>query len=256
MKYTRSAIYSDFLTLVYAAHVGHIGSCLSVMDILISIYFEIKKKNDKVILSKGHAAPALYTVLAAKGLISKKRLATFHKNGTSLPVHVPHNLIPKEIPFGSGSLGHGLSLGCGIAHARKLKGEKGTIFVVMSDGECNEGQVWEAAQYASQHKLNNLVAFVDVNNIQAFGKTEDVLGKITKEKWTAFGWDTYQCNGHNIEEIINTNKRIKKSNKPTIILCNTIKGFGLPFFENKIESHYLPLTEKQYRQGLQAVKKL
>jgi transketolase len=226
------------------------------MDILIALYFHIKKKDDKIILSKGHAAPALYTVLAAKGLMTKKRLATFHENSTSLPVHVPHDLIKKEIPFGSGSLGHGLSLGCGIAHAKKYKKERGNIYIVMSDGECNEGQIWEAAQYAATHKLNNITVFVDVNNIQAFGKTEDVLGKITKEKWTAFGWDAYECDGHDIEVIVKANKQIKKSNKPKVILCNTIKGFGLSFFEHTIESHYLPLSEKQYIQGLKELQKL
>jgi len=255
MKYQRNQIYSDFLTLVYKSHVGHIGSCLSVLDILIALYFRIKRKNDIILLSKGHAAPALYTVLNACGLLPKKVLNTFHDNGTTLPVHVPHRLI-KGIPFSSGSLGHGLSLAAGIAQANKFKKKTGNIYCIMSDGECNEGQVWEAAQYASAYKLNNLIALVDINGIQAFGKTKDVLGDTTAEKWRAFGWNTYECNGHSIEEIVKTHKKIKKSDKPTIILCRTIKGYGLPFFENKIESHYLPLSEKQYLQGLSLFKSL
>jgi transketolase len=253
MNYSRKTIYADFLSLVYRAHVGHIGSCLSVMDILIVLYFHIKRKEDIVLLSKGHAAPALYTVLAAAGLLSRKKLSSFHSDGTKLPVHVPQDLI-KGIPFASGSLGHGLSLCSGMAHGKKLQKKGGTVYCILSDGECNEGQVWEAAQYAAHHNLNNLIALVDVNGVQAFGNTKDVLGEVSAEKWRAFGWNTYECNGHSIREITNTIKKIKKTSKPSIILCHTIKGYGLSFFENKIESHYLPLSEKQYEQGLQEIK--
>lgn len=256
MNYSRKTIYADFLTLVYRAHVGHIGSCLSVLDILISIYFHIKRKNDIVLLSKGHAAPALYTVLHACGLLSKKQLGTFHNDGSLLPVHVPHKL-NSGTPFSSGSLGHGLSLSAGMAHAYKFKKKAGNIYCVMSDGECNEGQVWEAAQYAATHKLDNLIALIDVNDIQAFGKTKDVLGAVTAAKWRSFGWNTYECDGHNIEQITQKLQQAKKGKKnPSVILCKTVKGFGLPFFENKVESHYLPLSEKQYDLGLQNVAKL
>ncbi|MEI6774559.1 MAG: 1-deoxy-D-xylulose-5-phosphate synthase N-terminal domain-containing protein [bacterium] len=257
MKYTRSTIYRDFLSLVYTRKIGHIGSCLSVLDILLAIYFHLKKRGDRVLLSKGHAAPALYIVLAANGVLSKQLLATFHANGTTLPMHIPHAFIKNEIPFASGSLGHGLSLSAGMAHANKLQKRKGNIYCIMSDGECNEGQVWEAAAYAAQNALNNLIVFIDVNHIQAFGKTKDVLGEVTAEKWYAFGWNTYECNGHSIKDIVKTTQKIKSSSdKPTVILCDTIKGFNLSFFENTIESHYLPLTEKQYLQGLKKVKSL
>lgn len=257
MKYSRKTIYKDFLTLVYVNNVGHIGSCLSCMDILIALYFAIKKRGDKVILSKGHAAPALYVVLSACGMLSKKKLGTFHQNNTKLPVHVPQGLIKEEIPFASGSLGHGLSLSCGIAHANKLRKKRNNVYCIMSDGECNEGQVWEAVQYAAQFKLNNLIVFVDVNNLQAFGTTQHVFGKVTREKWAAFGWDVFECNGHSIKEITATYKKTqKKSPKPKVLLCNTIKGFGLSFFENKLESHYLPLSEKQYIQALKEIQNL
>jgi len=257
MKYERKEIYRDFLSLVYKNNVGHIGSCLSVMDILISLYFLIQRVGEKIILSKGHAAPALYVVLAARGILSKKKLTTFHLNNSDLPVHVPNGLIKNEIPFASGSLGHGLSLACGIAHANKLKRNDKNVYCVMSDGECNEGQVWEAAQYAAQFKLNNLIVFIDVNNLQAFGTTLEVLGRITTDKWKAFGWKTYECNGHSIHEIISSYKKTRSpSLQPKVILCHTIKGFGLSFFENKLKSHYLPLTEKQYNLGLLEVQKL
>jgi transketolase len=226
------------------------------MDILIALYFHIKKSSDKVILSKGHAAPALYTVLAARGLLSKKILQTFHSNNTKLPLHVPQGLIKKEIPFASGSLGHGLSLACGMAHAKKFMKEAGTVYCVMSDGECNEGQVWEAAQYASQFKLNNVVAFIDVNKFQALGATKKVLGEVARQKWEAFGWDVYECNGNNIPNIVNTYKSILKTSKPKVVLCDTIKGYGLSFFEHKMESHYLHLSEKQFKQGLQELNQL
>ncbi len=203
-----------------------------------------------MLLSKGHAAPALYSVLRARGIISKRSYESFHNNGTLLPVHVPHDLVKDEFPFSSGSLGHGLSLCAGIAHAKKLQKKPGRTFCILSDGECNEGQVWEAAQYASHFKLSSLIAFIDVNGIQAFGKTKDVIGDVTAKKWKAFGWDTYECNGHSIDMLMKTVRNIQKSQNPKVILCHTIKGYGLSFFENTISSHYEHLSEKQFTKGL------
>lgn len=252
-------LQTNLLTLLYQTKSYHIGSCLSCLDILIqTLIFEMKKK-DKFILSKGHAVPSLYIVLQHLGKIKEEDLKTFMQDGTSLPAHPPPNLDP-IIPFPAGSLGHGLSVSCGIAEAMKYTADNKKnvprIFCLISDGECNEGQVWEAAQYASQRKLSNLICMIDKNGIQAFGKITDVLGdSATVEKWKAFGFDVLTCDGHDLLEIKKTFKRIKKrkNDKPKIIIFQTVKGKGVSFMEHTIAWHYNKMTEEQYDKAIQEI---
>ena len=242
------------IELLYSSHSGHIGSSLSCIDILYVLYKYSLKKGDKAILSKGHAVPALYVVLHQLGILSDKTYKNFHEDGTLLPAHPPNNF-HDVIPFPTGSLGHGLSLSAGIAEGYILNNKRNPNFIycLMSDGECNEGSVWEAAQYASKHHLYNLVALVDKNKIQAFGRTIDVLGdSASREKWEAFGFEVFECDGHNVKKLrtLLGDIRRKKSNKPRMIVCNTIKGKGVSFMENTIDWHYLTMNESQYTQAI------
>jgi len=245
------------ISLLYKSHSGHIGSSLSCIDILYVLYSYGVKTGDRVILSKGHAAPALYVVLHQLGIISDEIYHSFHEDGTFLPAHPPNNFFD-TIPFPTGSLGHGLSLSAGIAQGFLMRGEKkpNYIFCLMSDGECNEGSVWEAAQYASKHRLYNLIALIDKNRIQAFGKTEDVLGdSASKQKWEAFGFEVLECDGHDhdaLRELINA-LRHKRSTRPRMIICNTTKGHGVSFMENTIDWHYLTMNEDQYNQAIKEI---
>lgn len=257
----RKELYKKLIQLLYTANSYHIGSCLSCIDIIFETQVYEMQKKDIFILSKGHAAPALYIVLNYLKKVNDAQLSTFCKEGTSLPAHPPYNLI-RDIPFATGSLGHGLSFSCGIAHGLKIKSRKYEsipyVFCLMSDGECNEGQVWEAAQYASRFKLNNVIALVDKNGIQAFGTQEEVLGDAaTAKKWESFGFDVYEANGHNLDEIAKTYKKIfnKKSDKPTVILLKTTKGNGISFLQNTIESHYIKLTKEQYVEAIADIEK-
>lgn len=242
------------VTLLYSAHSGHIGSCLSCLDILIVLFISTMKKGDKFILSKGHAAPSLYVILNYLKKITNKELATFHQEGTRLPAHTPHYYFQDDIPFPTGSLGHGLSLASGIAHGYKYFSKKrNKVFCMISDGECNEGQVWEAAQYASHFKLSNLIVLIDKNKLQALGKINEVLGDSANvSKWNAFGFKVYISDGHNPEKIKDVLKKAihAKTEKPKIVIFDTVKGHGISFMENKLEWHYNTLTEDMYNTAI------
>ncbi|MBI4931859.1 MAG: transketolase [Bacteroidetes bacterium] len=254
-KLLQKELRKKILDLHFSANAGHIGCSLSCIDILIATLVLQKKEDDIFILSKGHAASALYVCLNHLGEISNEQLKTFYKNGTALPAHpAPQKF--KSIPFGIGSLGHGFSLGAGVAKAKKISEETGFVFVVMSDGETNEGTTWEAGHFARQHKLDNLLLFVDKNKLQGFGETKDVLGDTCKEEsWTALGFDVYTVDGHNIEEIINKMEIIKqsKNDSPKIIIAETIKGKGVSFMENKLDWHYLPMSAELYQRALKEI---
>lgn len=233
------------------AKAGHIGCSLSCIDLLIAGMIYHKKGEDDFILSKGHAAVALYVTLNQLGEISDEQLKTFYKNGTQLPAHPAPNAF-RSIPFATGSLGHGFPIGCGIAKANKLGKKNAYVYVLMSDGETNEGTTWEAAHFAVQHQLDKLIVIVDKNKIQGFGNTSDILGdSSSKEKWEVLGFDCKEIDGHNIEDISTTIDVFKKSNngKPKVIIANTIKGKGVSYMEDKMEWHYLPMNESQYEQA-------
>lgn len=218
------------------------------------------KKEDKFILSKGHAVPALYVVLNYIKKLADSDLQMFHKNGTKYPAHPPASL-DVSVPFPSGSLGHGLSIASGIAQGYSFLFSKNKIpkvYCLLSDGECNEGQVWEAAQYASAKQISNLIVMIDKNGLQAFGKTSEVLGESASvERWRAFGFETYECDGHDVKKIKkNILKAIQsRSNKPKVIIFSTIKGYGVSFMENTLEWHYHTLTEELYNEAIQSIDK-
>lgn len=254
-------LYTRLLEVLYKAKCGHIGSCLSCLDILTqTLVFEMKP-SDRFVLSKGHAAPSLYVVLNHLGKISDRELETFHQDGTRLPDHPPDHF-KEVIPFETGSLGHGLSLSCGIAQAMRYQAKKKKrvprVYCMISDGECNEGQVWEAAQYASQNQLQNLIVLIDKNRLQAFGRIDSVLGDgATREKWEAFGFGVYECPGHELRKIKSVYKDIRADRKkaPKVVIFHTIKGQGVSFMEDTLEWHYWPMTDRHYKKAVSEVKR-
>lgn len=234
-------IRKKVLRMLYESNSAHIGSNLSCIDILAVLYFRILHTKDRFILSKGHASAALYATLAQIGIMPTKLLDTFCTEG-GLEGHPKRN-ITYGIEASTGSLGHGLSMGAGMALVRKNK-----VFVLMSDGECDEGSVWEAAKFASDNKLDNLVAIIDVNGWQAF-KRADIQS--LPGKWIAFGWEVRPTNGHNCQGLETQLKRPpSKKGQPICIMAHTIKGKGIPFLEDKMESHYHNLTKEEYEKSI------
>lgn len=236
------------LKMHFNANSGHIGCSLSCIDMLISILKYVKRKEDSFILSKGHASSALYTILNNLDEISDTEIETFYKDGTNLPAH-PAPLKFSAIPFATGSLGHGLPIATGIAKANKLKSTNNKSFVLMSDGETNEGTTWEAAHFAVTNELDNLIVIIDKNGLQGFGNTKDILGETAEiKKWESIGFEVLEVDGHDIAKmnssIIELSQNINKV--PKMIIANTIKGKGVDYMEGKMEWHYLPMNEMQY----------
>lgn len=241
--------------------VGHIGGCLSIIDLLTVLYYEImkidpkdpqKEGRDRLIISKGHAGPAIYATLAHKGYFDISELNTLNRINTNLPSHCDMNKTP-GIDMTTGSLGQGFSCAVGIAIGSKLKKDNATIYSIIGDGESQEGQIWEAAMYASHKKLNNLIAFTDNNGCQIDGTTNEVnnLGNLSK-KWEAFGWSVYNIDGHNMQEIYETINKAKLSvNKPTMIILNTTKGKGISFIEAAgVANHNMKINAEQLKMAL------
>lgn len=227
---------------------GHLGGALSVTDILVAIYYsgifnlspkmQNNSNRDRVIFSKGHACLALYCVLADKGFFPKVELDKHGRNGTILGGHPDHNIAGVEVS--SGSLGHGLGIGCGLALAAKLNKQYFSTLVILGDGECNEGSIWEAAAFASQQKLSNLITIVDNNKVAATTFTKYLTGNYPlAAKWKSFGWKVIEIGGHNLKQILNSLKKAKQKNsKPVVIIANTIKGKGVSFMENDHHWHH------------------
>jgi transketolase len=244
----------------YMAHVGHIGSALSVADIIATLYANVlriqspdDRDRDRFVLSKGHTALALYAALYVRGFISEEDLLSFGKDATLLGVHPEHRLA--GIDFSTGSLGQGLSYGAGGALAARLQNSSRRVFVLMSDAECNEGSAWEAAMFAAHHKLSNLILFVDLNGQQALGYTKDVLNLSPMfNYWKTFGWDVHDVDGHDIpamERVINDLDT--RSGPPHVLVARTTSGKGVSFMEHQIKWHYWPLSDEEYKQALQEV---
>ena len=253
-------IRKKVLKMAFEARASHIGSSLSEVDILTVLYFKILSidpKNpwfddrDRFILSKGHGVAALYATLSQKGFFPENILDTYCKEGGKLPGHSTRNCAP-GVEVSTGSLGHGLPMGAGMALAGKRDKKNYRVFVLMSDGECDEGTTWEAALFASHHGLDNLIVIIDYNKLQAFGRTNEVLNlEPLKEKWQSFGWKVKEINGHNFSEIENTLSRIPfEKTKPSLIIANTVKGKGISFMEDKLEWHYKNLTQEDYGKAL------
>lgn len=262
MGYTQISkeIRKKVLKMTYESGTAHIGSSLSVVDILTVLYFKIlnidpqnpwSDQRDRFILSKGHAAAALYAILAQRGFFSEEILNSYCQDGGKLPGHVTRGCA-SGVEVSAGSLGHGLPMGAGMAIAAKNDEKKCRIFVLMSDGECEEGSVWEAAMFASCHQLDNLISIVDYNKLQAFGRTNEIMAlEPLKEKWIAFGWQVKEIDGHNFSEIENSLSKIPfEKGKPSLLIAHTIKGKGVSFMEDKLESHYKKLTEEEHKQAL------
>lgn len=239
------------------AGVGHIGSGLSIADILAALYGGTLRigepdeaDRDRFVLSKGHAALALYAALAATGRIDPALLETYCGEGSMLGAH-PEHVLP-GVDFSTGSLGQGLSIATGAALAAKRQGSARRVFALLSDAECNEGSVWEAAMFGGHHRLANLIAVVDVNGQQALGYTREVLNQdAAPERWRAFGWDVREIDGHDVAGLIATIAALDTQNGPPhVLLARTTFGKGVSFMEGKIEWHYLPLDEELHRRAL------
>jgi len=236
--------------LLYKHKACHLGSCMSAIEILVSLYYKILKKEDKFLLSPGWKAAALYSILADKKIIDwEDLLKNYYEFGSKYWGLVHHNV--PGIEHSLGSAGHGLPVACGMAYALKLDNKKERIFCLLSDGEMNCGTTWESALIAAHHKLDNLFVFVDYNKLQAFGKTNEVLNlEPLARKWKDFNWDTQEIDGHNFKKIfLAFEKASLKKDQPHIIICHTIKGKGISFAENKLEWHYFNLTKELYEKA-------
>lgn len=238
----------------YESKSAESGSALCISDILAVLYFRVlhvnpKKPNhpdrDRFILSKGHGGPALYTALALRGFFPKAHLKKYRVDKGIFHLH-PCSFAAPGIEVSTGSLGHGLSIGAGIALSIKTGCPDRKVFVLMGDGECNEGSVWEAAMFASTHKLNNIVVIIDENKFQGFGETKKVHTMNLAKKWSAFGWEVFRSDGHNTKELEQVMLKAKKSKKPALILADTISGKGIPKIENTLLAHYFIPDEKIY----------
>ena len=256
----------QILKMIHNSQSGHPGGSLSCIDILnvlftkcMTHYPECEKNpnyktRDRFILSKGHASAALYAILAHCGYFKEEDLMTFRKFGSKLQGHpCCHKL--KGVEISTGSLGQGLSIACGMALGLRLDGIKSNVYVYMGDGEIEEGSVWEAAMSAAHNKLNKIIAFVDRNKLQIDGSTENVksVGDVNA-KFKAFGWNTIEINGHNIQEIINAVETAKSSERPTAIIANTVKGKGVSFMENNAGWHGKAPNSEQLQQALEELK--
>lgn len=240
----------------FNAKSGHPGGSLSMAEIITYLYFKemnidpaepLKADRDRFVLSKGHAAPALYSAMAHRGYFPVEELKTLRKVDSRLQGHPSMHYLP-GVDISSGSLGQGISAACGMALGAKLKNDAFRVYTVLGDGEIEEGQVWEAAMYAAAKKLDNLVAFVDNNNLQIDGSVEEVNSPYPiPEKFTAFGWNVIEIDGHSFEEIENALKNAKNcKGKPTAIIATTVKGKGVSFMENQVGWHGSAPNAEQY----------
>lgn len=251
------SIRKSILHMTHYSLSSHVGSCLSIVDILYTLYYKILNINpqepkmsgrDYFILSKAHGSAALYATLAERGFFNKKKLDLFYVDNGVLPGHLDMLAVP-GVETSGGSLGHGLSIGAGIAIANLRDNNPGRVYVILGDGECNEGSVWEAIMLASTLKLNNLIAIVDYNKLQSFGRTNEVINQSNMaERWRAFGWDVSEVNGHDIAELEKI--FLQKTTIPKAIIANTVKGKGVSFMENKLEWHYKSPNKQQFDDAL------
>lgn len=252
MYYPSDNIRRRIIDAAYACgKASHIGSSLSLADILAVLIKEKINDDDEIILSKGHGALAWYAALAEYGLISQDKLDTFQQNDSELSVLAVANSELK-LECSTGSLGHGISVAVGIAVAKKRLHEQGKVYAIIGNGEANEGIVWEAAMLASQQKLDNFCVIVDHNHYQSDGNSRDIIALDNMTKmWEAFGYNAYEINGHNCDEIHDALEKTTIDGKPAAIICNTVKGYGVSFMENSAEWHHNRLTESRYMSAIE-----
>ncbi len=258
------SVRTDILTMINIAGSGHPGGSLSATEIMTALYFgdvmRVDPQNpewedrDRFILSKGHVAPVVYSVLARKGFFPLKELKTLRKFGSILQGH-PHKQSTPGLDCSSGSLGQGLSVSNGIAIGFKKQNKDNRVYCLMGDGELQEGQVWEAVMTAAQHKLDNVCAIVDYNHVQLDGTTEDIkdLGDLV-EKWHAFGWNVIEVDGHDIAAVLKAfNMAAAFKGKPSVLIANTVKGKGVSFMENDSNWHGTAPNADQLKSALEEV---
>ncbi len=252
------------LEMVYTAGSGHPGGSLSAADIITALYFHIMKhdpknpqwkERDRFILSKGHAAPALYAALALSGYFPVEELSTLRKLGSRLQGHPDMRKTP-GVEISTGSLGQGISCAIGFALAGKLDRKQYYVYTLIGDGESDEGEVWEAAMCAAHYKLDNLIAFLDRNKLQIDGNTEQVMSiEPVASKWNAFGWHVIEINGHNMREILASVDAAKEvKGRPKMIIAHTIKGKGVSFMEGAVAFHGKAPNKAEYEQGMKELK--
>jgi transketolase len=236
------------LAMHFESGVGHIGGNLSALEILLTLHHRVMRSDDRFILSKGHAAGALYITLWSIGRLAEAELGQFHKDHSRLGGHPLPGGIP-EISLASGSLGHGLGLAAGLALGKRFRGQSGRVFCLLSDGEWNEGSTWESLIFFVHHDLREVVVIVDMNGLQGFGSTADVanLGSLAN-KLREFGLEVREVDGHDAEAIEQA-LRCPPTDRPVALLARTIKGHGISFMENRLEWHYLPMTREQYERA-------
>lgn len=244
---------------------SHIGSALSIADILAVLYGNVlnvdpekprKSDRDRFVLSKGHAGAAVYAALAESGFFPVRKLETHYQDGSDLSGHVSHKGIP-GVELSTGSLGHGLSVGVGMAYAGKLRGADHRVFVLLSDGECDEGSNWEAIMFAAHHKLDNLVAIVDYNKIQSLAPVSETLQlEPFADKWISFGWSVVEVDGHDHDELRAALSTIPAtSTKPTCVIAHTTKGKGVSFMENTVLWHYRTARGEEFAAALEELER-
>jgi transketolase len=243
---------------------SHIGAILSVSDIVAVLYADIlnidplnpeKEDRDRLILSKGHAGAAIYAALAEKGFFPVDELATHYGNGSRLSGHVSHKGVP-GVEFSTGSLGHGLPVAVGMALEAKLSHKPYHIYVIIGDGECDEGSIWEASMFAHHHRLSNLTVIVDYNKMQSLDFCEKTLSlNPLDKKFESFGYNVFSIDGHNHEELKNVFNRKSDNGNPQLILAHTIKGKGISFMENNILWHYRTPQDKEYEAAVKELEK-
>jgi len=265
LKEAALSIRENTLRCISSIGVGHIGGCLSIADILAVLYFKHmnvdssnpKKENrDRLVVSKGHAGPAVYATLALKGYFPIEMLDTLNQSGTNLPSHCDMRKTP-GIDMTAGSLGQGLSCAVGIALASRLANDGAYTYAIIGDGESQEGQIWEAAMYAGNQKLNRLIVFTDYNDLQIDGKVSEVNGlEPLKDKWESFNFNTIVVDGHNLDELDNAIISAKKQDKPTMIIAKTTKGKGVSFIEEKgAGNHNAPFSKEDYEQAIEELRR-
>ena len=253
MKADIKKIRKSILHMIHYSHASHVGTCLSSVEILYTLYFLVLNidpnapqfpERDKFILSKGHGSAALYATLAERGFFPKSYLDRFYIDGGILPGHVDMDAVA-GIDVSSGSLGHGLSIGVGMAIANRQMHNPGRVFVLLGDGECNEGSVWEAIMLAGHLKLTNLTAIVDFNQLQGFGRNREILNQDNlKNRLSSFGWEVYDVDGHDVAELKRTFNHSQQG--PKALIAHTVKGKGVSFMEDQLEWHYKSLDDDQY----------
>jgi transketolase len=253
-------IRQEIVTMVYRANSGHVGGSLGATEVVVALYYHIMQHRpaepgwidrDRFILSKGHCTPVIYAVLADCGYFPREDLTTFRRLGSHLQGH-PYQPKTPGIDASTGTLGLGISTGVGMALAAKLKKQKHYYYILCGDGEIQEGQVWEAAMFANKYKLDNIIAFVDRNYLQTDGYSEDVMPlDPLKPKWESFGWQTYEIDGNDFGQIIDTVERAKTDRgRPTMIIARTIKGKGVSFMENVASWHGTPPGKEDYERAI------